>query len=301
MKIFSHKHCADGVAAAAVVDYWYRKIEKACSLDDIEHIPILYNETFPIDDIKKDEVVFIVDFSLQVEDMEALLEKTSKVRWIDHHKSAIEKYDKHPELTKKIKGIRSNDRSGAYLAWEFLAEGRPVPKALEYVSDHDLWTHALEHSDHFRLGMLLYSAGDPTNALFWDPLFNTEGGEIELEQCITAGQILESNSEMWRRKAKGYEVEFEGLTFLCMNKPGNSKAFMYIDDGTCDGLMTWNFTGEEYMYTMFGSKSKDNPDLSKIAAKWGGGGHWSACGMHSQHFVADPKDPRTTLEEFEAS
>jgi len=289
LKIFSHKHCADGVAAAAVVDYWYRKIEKACSLDDIEHIPILYNETFPIDDIKKDEVVFIVDFSLQVEDMEALLEKTSKVRWIDHHKSAIEKYDDHPELTKKIKGVRSNDRSGAYLAWEFLAEGRPVPRALEYVDDHDRWIHQYEESDQFRLGMLLYSGGDPTNTIFWDPLF--EGGETELEQCITAGQILESNSDMWRRKAKGYEVEFEGLTFLCMNKPGNSKAFMYIDDGTCDGLMTWHFTGEEFIYTMFHAKKgeADGIDLSKIAAKHGGGGHKGACGFHSQTFFADPR------------
>lgn len=289
MKIFSHKHCADGVAAAAVVDYWYRKIEKACSLDDVKHIPILYNETFPIDDIEKDEVVFIVDFSLQVDDMKALLKKTKKIRWIDHHKSAIEKYDNEPKLTKQIKGIRSNDRSGAYLAWQFLAPDKDVPRALEYVDDHDRWIHQYEDSDAFRQGMLLYSGGDPTNALFWDPLL--EGGEEELQQCVDAGKILEANSDMWRRKAKGYVVEFEGLKFLCMNKPGNSKAFEYIDDGKCDALMTWHFTGKEYIYTMFHSKKgeKDGIDLSKIALKHGGGGHKGACGFHSQEFIADPR------------
>ena len=42
---------------------------------------------------------------------------------------------------------------------------------------------------------------------------------------------------------------------------------------------------------MFHAKkgAKDGIDLSKIAAKHGGGGHAGACGFHSQEFIADPR------------
>ncbi len=296
MKIVSHKNCADGVAAAAVVDYWARKQKGE---QDIKHIPMLYTDTFPIEDVQPGEPIVIVDFSLQVEDMEALLKVTKNVVWIDHHRSAIEKYDNMPGKD-DIKGIRSNDRSGAYLAWQFFFD-KPVPRALELVSDHDLWTHAFEESDAFRQGMLLVSNSDPTNPLVWDPLFE-EGSEDDVNQIIDVGNILESNADRHRRNAVGYTIEFEGLTFLVMNKLGNSNLFKYIDDGTCEGLLTWQFTGKEYIYTMYHSKrgAREKIDLSEIAVKWGGGGHAGSCGYHSQHFIAHPDDKRTTLEEFDA-
>lgn len=280
MKIISHANCADGVTAAAVVDYWARKNKGE---QDITHMPMTYKTPFNVADIKKDEPVVIVDFSLSVGAMDTLLKITKNVVWIDHHKSALDKYE-NSEHKDSIKGIRSIDRSGAYLAWEFFFD-TPVPRAIELVSDHDLWTHAFEESDSFRQGMLLISDGDPTNAIFWDPLFG-EDSEDDVNQVIDVGNILEANADKYRRKAKGYEVEFEGLTFLTMNKLGNSNLFKYIDDGTCDGLMTWMFDGEDYIYSLYGSKAGQDQDLSKIAGRYGGGGHALACGFMSKKFIA---------------
>ena len=146
--------------------------------------------------------------------------------------------------------------------------------------------------------MMLVSGRDPTNPIVWDPLF--EGDDTELNKILEVGQILEANSEMYKRDAEGYALKFEGLNFLVMNRPGNSTAFKYIDDISYDGLMTWFFDGKNYIYRMYHGKNKES-DLSKIAVKWGGGGHVGAAGYSSRYFIANPRDSRTTLEEFEAS
>ena len=57
-----------------------------------ECISINYDIPFPFEKINPDEKVYIVDYSILPEEMDQLLEITSDVVWIDHHKTAIERY-----------------------------------------------------------------------------------------------------------------------------------------------------------------------------------------------------------------
>ena len=92
MKCVYHKDL-DGIASAAIVSHF---VKEPC-----DYIEVGYSKEFPFDQIAKDELVYIVDFS--IEEWERLLEITKDVVWIDHHKSAIELYADYSYLD----GIRS--------------------------------------------------------------------------------------------------------------------------------------------------------------------------------------------------
>lgn len=100
MKCFYHLDL-DGKCAGYLV--WHY----ACLREEDEKpenfIKINYGMEFPLNKIEKDERVFIVDFSIEPEDMRELLKITKNVVWIDHHKTTIEKYK---DFESYIPGIR---------------------------------------------------------------------------------------------------------------------------------------------------------------------------------------------------
>ena len=68
---------ADGRCAAAVV---YKAFLKP---DDMRFIEMDYNKEFPLADVRQNEEVYIVDFSLKPEVMKVLLRITPLVYWCD--------------------------------------------------------------------------------------------------------------------------------------------------------------------------------------------------------------------------
>ena len=89
-----------------------------------------YGMQFPFDDILPKETVYIVDFSIEPDDMTRLLGRTEWVVWIDHHKTAIDKYSEFQwknskgELcnAKDIKGIRDTQFSGCELTHKYFVQ-----------------------------------------------------------------------------------------------------------------------------------------------------------------------------------
>ena len=83
MKCFYHND-ADGKCSA----FW---VKLSAGLTDLENnykdefIEMDYSKPFPMDKINKDEMVYIVDFSISPEEMRSLLKITKDVTWIDHH------------------------------------------------------------------------------------------------------------------------------------------------------------------------------------------------------------------------
>jgi len=69
--------------------------------------------------------------------------------------------------------MRSTKRSAAFLTWNYLfpkIADSNVPQAIKLVDDYDRWVFNYEHSDEFRLGMLLMSGESPENITFWKKL-----------------------------------------------------------------------------------------------------------------------------------
>ena len=89
MKCFYHND-ADGKCAG----FWVAHSAVMENLETpIEFVEMSYEKSFPMDTIKPNERVYIVDYSISPDEMRELLKITTDVTWIDHHKTAIEKYD----------------------------------------------------------------------------------------------------------------------------------------------------------------------------------------------------------------
>jgi hypothetical protein len=98
---------------------------------------------FPWDEIKKEETVVLVDFSLQpYEDMIKLYNATGgNLIWIDHHSTAIIAVTTlmKEHNIKDIPGLCSTSKSGCELAWDYYIKTDIIPAAVQYIGDYDTW------------------------------------------------------------------------------------------------------------------------------------------------------------------
>ena len=109
MKCFYHSSDLDGHCSGAIVKLKY---------PNCELIPINYGKEIDLDTIEKNEVVYMVDFSLKpFKQMFALNEK-AKLFWIDHHATAIDNaYTKN--FIASGGSFLKLDRAGCELTWEY--------------------------------------------------------------------------------------------------------------------------------------------------------------------------------------
>ena len=102
MKCFYHRSDLDGVCSGAIVKYKY---------PECEMIGVDYGDDFEklTSMIEMEEVIFIVDFSFDVELMKSLIMEYNLI-WIDHHQTAIAKCDGY-----SIAGKREVGKAGCEL------------------------------------------------------------------------------------------------------------------------------------------------------------------------------------------
>ena len=81
---FYHKSDLDGRCSGAILKY---------HIPDITLVGIDHGDPFPWNMINSGTIVYMCDFSLpDINLMYRLWEKSAEFIWIDHHKSAIERY-----------------------------------------------------------------------------------------------------------------------------------------------------------------------------------------------------------------
>jgi len=287
MKYFYHAD-ADGKCAGYLVETYAKNTDKyPITMHEINyHIP------FPIDSIMDDEEVYIVDFSISPDEMRKLLDITKNVTWVDHHKTAIEKYDDFTYRGKRygIRGIRTDGIAGCMLTWCYLTQMtdgglgdiRPMlneaiynaPYFIKLIADWDVWK--FEYGDDTRNFHTAFEAYDfnPRSKEWARFLIRTDGGLIEDGVSMTIFR------DQWAKnycKALGFATMFEGRLAFAMNLGlCNSEYFKSIDNGKYEILMPFSFNGSEWIVSMY-SKTVD---VSKIAKIYGGGGHKGAAGFH---------------------
>lgn len=299
MKCFYHLDL-DGKCAGYLV--WHY----ACLGEEDEKpenfIKINYDMEFPLDKIEKDERVFIVDLRIEPEDMRALLKITKNVVWIDHHKASIEKYK---DFESYIPGIRMTGPaiSGASLAcWyfrnnafsdgmervqglqpdEYVDWDEDMPLAILLVADWDTWTfNYRKHTKYFHTAfeMLEYEPwqGDEWFELIKDPY-------VLIEQGRLLYQYKQKQAEEYI-KSKGFAVEFEGYKCFTVNHGLiNSDFFESVDD-MYDVYIGFAYNGGSKKWSYSLRAANDDVDVSKIAVKYGGGGHKGAAGFVSDKYV----------------
>ena len=272
MKVVHHNDL-DGRCAAAIV---YQQFPTA------EYIEMNYNQRFPVETIEQGEPVHILDFSIQPDEMVALRRKTTdSIVWIDHHKTAIEKF---AGFTPAIKGIRRTDRSGAWLTWEFMHPGIEPPEVVRLVDDWDMRTHE-KNSEGYRTLQFVAAVKsydtDPTG-LFWAQLlpgnryYNHQRVDVMVRDGVTIIDY-EARQNAEYIKAFGHKFRFEEHTcYACNRGLTNSMLFdSIIEDDEITIFMPFVWDGFKWTVSLY-SKTVD---VSEIAKKYGGGGHTGAAGF----------------------
>lgn len=291
MKCFYHND-ADGKCAgfwvtlsAGMTDRQYYK-----ELDDCNFVEMSYEKRFPIEIIRPNEMVYIVDYSISPDEMRELLKITKDVTWIDHHKTAIEKY---ADFEHDIRGVRYDGIAGCMLTYCYLhhmtergagtikpfdvSMTEDAPMFTKLIADWDVWK--FEYGDQTRNFITAFNAYDfnPTsvnwNRFFCDLEFSSESIMID------EGRAMIKYRDGWAAgylERFGFETEFEGLKCFAVNLGNcNSEYFKSLPPGKYDAFMPFAFNGEKYTVSMYST----TVDISGICKKYGGGGHMKAAGF----------------------
>lgn len=252
--ILFHAGCWDGFCAAWIA----RK-----KFDEIEAIPVHYGN--PIPDVTRREV-FILDFSYSRDVLLGAYKQAASLVVLDHHATARE----------ALSGLGfckfESDKSGARMAWEYWFGLKPSPWLVDYVEDRDLWRHALPNSMEINAAIRSY----PLDFEQWD--------QIEVMMCrddlaVEGHAIRRAEKQVINTQVRNaHEIELGGFQVLCVNATAffSETAGELAKDrpfGACwferkDGHRQWSLRSDE-----------NGIDVSQIAKRHGGGGHFHAAGF----------------------
>jgi oligoribonuclease NrnB/cAMP/cGMP phosphodiesterase (DHH superfamily) len=272
MKCLFHKD-NDGRASAAIVYKYY--IREHRTLEDFKFIGINYDMEFPFSSIVQNELIVIVDFSLQNKgDFDKLLKITSNVIWIDHHKTAIAKHS-----DTELDGIRRNGTAGCALTWEFFYPEIEMPHAIKLIADYDVWTFQYgENTNYFQTSLSIYDTRPESEVwLTWlDPQY------VTIEEINKGQELLDYRNILYKGFAKGsYFIDFRGYhCVICNSQIASSQLFDSIRE-PFDIMIRYHFNGLVYNVSLY-TKNPDI-DVSEIALKYKGGGHKAAAGFTCTH------------------
>lgn len=267
MKCFYHSADLDGHCSGAIVGLAY---------PECELIGINYGDEFLWEDIKKDEVVFMVDFGLQPFDYMERLNKIANLSWIDHHETAINEAHKRGFLASNIQVLEVG-KAACELCWETLFPG-VKNRAVHLLGRYDVWDlipGTLELQNGLRMNDTL-----PTNTDLWMKLLGKD--EAFLDEQLKTGAILLQKQKMDNEayvRSCSFETQIDGLNCIAINRGlTNSKIFDSVyDQSKHDAMLTFVWRKGKWTVSMY--TDQDSVNVGTICKARGGGGHKNAAGF----------------------
>jgi len=271
-----------------------REIARKHFGDSAEYLGWNHGDPVPTPDIlPADREVYMLDISIDG------LMGHPRLIWIDHHKSAMEKFPSD------IPGYRIDGVAACRLAWQWFLgpalNGQDLPSKQEYIDrkmsepwavrlagEYDIWDRRDPDADLFQHGL---RSRELTPNL-WDELLCDGGGYVGA--LLRSGEFIQYNSTQQNAsiiQAYGFTLQFEGLTFLaCNHARFNSHLFTAGVRPEHDALLGFNFDGSkgDWRISLYHASGREHIDLSLIATKYGGGGHRGACGFRVQQLPFPP-------------
>lgn len=269
MICFYHKSDFDGICSAAIVKSVY---------PDIELYPIDHSDTLPISVIDKHkDLIIVVDFSFDMGTMITMHNTAMDFIWIDHHKSAIDKYLEIPE---NFDGLREIGQAACELTWQYFYE-EDMPTAVKLLGRYDVWQLTeIPNILEFQQGLKRYTFNphdDIWQSLLWDD-------SNVITEIISHGKVILDYQRMENKKTMlSYAIrkKFEGYNCLIANTTvRNSQLFDGYEEhfNDIDIFIVYSFTNKgNWVVSLY--SNNDDVDVSKIATKYGGGGHMGAAGF----------------------
>lgn len=159
--VIYHADCADGFGAAFAA--WLKLGDEA------EYLSMRYGrDTSP--DMMAEKVrgreVYILDFSFEKLVMEHIFKAAKCVVWLDHHKSSFEMWCEGFEKGDRFEAgplpsgqyiLLDDNKSGAYLAWEYFHPSTEVPMFIRHIDDYDRWQFQINGTKEFNKALWSYA------------------------------------------------------------------------------------------------------------------------------------------------
>jgi hypothetical protein len=247
--------------------------------------------------------IYIVDLS--VDELMERHELREKIIWIDHHKSAIEKWDRKSDNFPgpgAFTGIRIDGVAACRLCWnwftwlnpedpisdiaakqDFIDRNVSEPTLIRLAGEYDVWDHRDPNGKILQFGLRACSDREFRELVQWQFDGRPEGSAL-LDNIISGGQLIKSYCDKMANEyseAYAHTIYWEGLTFCALNigQRGNSDLLRGGLKPEHDACFAWRFDGSKVMVSLYHAPGKEQIDLSEIAKRYGGGGHRGACGF----------------------
>jgi uncharacterized protein len=285
-----------------------REIAKKHFGDDAEYIGWDYGQPEPA--VPDDSALYMLDISVPS------LMNHPRLNWVDHHKSAMDKYGKKPGYQidgvaacrlswQYFGGINSWDKLSTPNKEDFFERRVKEPLAVRLAGEYDIWDrrdpdaelfqHGLRSCDLRGLWPELLTLDKKTTIAELEKLLDN-GKKTDLRPdgtianpCVV--ELLENGRAIQYAKTQenadvvtnyGFDLAFEGLTFLaCNHGRYNSHLFTAGLKPHHDACFGFNWDGPlgNWRVSLYHAPGKEHHDLSQIAVRYGGGGHRGACGF----------------------
>lgn len=274
-----HMGCPDGIGAS--FPFYRLTKKKGLIFHGVKH-----DEDPPWNLIEGKNVV-IVDFSYDKNTISKICGIVKHIVILDHHDSTFRDLQGIENKYSNIGYIIDLDRSAAQIAWNwcysFIDKYVPIPWFINIIADRDLWKWKIRNSRE--IGKALYHFGWYT----WEKmeeLYNSNIKESKLKG-IFANQgtaLLEMED-----KSIHYSIlhsvlcEFQGYRVritACNPKYRSEVGSKLAAKKDCDFAVIWrySFKNDQWWLSLRSTKDCIIP-INKIIEKWGGGGHFNACGF----------------------
>lgn len=261
--VFYHHNCHDGFASAWVA--WKKFKGRG------QYLPLNYHTSFEYL-FEKDEIYFF-DVVPEKKVLKDLIKKDNVITIIDHHLSAkrISDFNKFKKVTIKL----NMKRSASVLVWQYFFPKRKIPALLLYIEDMDLWKFKRPYTREILATINLPDFDFEK----WNKLIKEIENKKTRKKYIEAGKkIVEYQDEVIAGLvAQAKEVKFGRYKTLVVN---SSLLISEIGNALIKKMppmaVIWFEAGKKKVVSL---RSNGEVDVSKIAEKYGGGGHKKAAGF----------------------
>ena len=269
----------DGKGSAAIVK---------SKFPETELMGLNHDMDIPYEEIEKHDKIVICDIALPVKYMFELNKKID-LTWIDHHVSVINEYE---ELMKSgeyepIKGKREVGTAALVLTWQYFYPQKELPEGLRLLGLNDIYDLRDRRVRPFEYAVQTYGVNRPTDKI-WQMLINSE---VNIKEMVEKGNAILSwvrNRNYRLVRGMAFESEYNGLRCICSNMAqGQSEFFDSLDNQRDFDFMVNFFMNKKNKWNLTFYTYKNDVDVSKIAAEFGGGGHAKAAGASSLDTLPD--------------
>lgn len=240
--------------------------------------------------------IYIVDLSV-----DALMERPElrdKIIWIDHHKSAIERWS-----ARGLKGYRIDGVAACRLCWQwFTARPLNLPQIRDYidrkvveptmirlVGEYDVWDHRDPDAKALQFGLRALSDDGLAGLIHYQLACGPKDvvDRLYLQPALEQGRAIKAYCDRQNDEYSAscsHTIRFEGLNFCALNigQRGNSDLMRGGITPDHQALFAWRHVGlgnNPIYVSLYHAPGHEDLDLSEIAKRWGGGGHRGACGF----------------------